>query len=61
MYSVSNNNGAANNGSNNNNKSMPQSPVSVASAVSSDTTSETQSMSDEQFAVSGGSGMNRKV
>lgn len=56
---INNNNGSGSNSVNN--KSMPQSPVSVASAVSSDTTSETQSVSDEQSALSSGAGINRKV
>lgn len=43
------------------NKSMPQSPVSVASAVSSDTKSETKSVSDEQSALTSGAAINRKV
>lgn len=56
------NNNISPNGNNNyrnNGKTMPQSPVSVASAVSSDTNSETQSISDEQQAAS--SAKDRKV
>lgn len=52
MNSSPGNNNAnnGNNGYKSNGKTQPQSPVSVASAVSSETNSETQSISDEQQA-----------